>query len=203
MKKLGLFIGSALLCTLSFSQHTPKFGIKTGVNVANFKTNTAEEYDSRIGFHGALLSHIHLSREFALQPEIQYSQEGTKYNVNVNNSLNEVTTKLDYINLPIMLQYMFNNGFRLEAGPQFGFLINAKDDIEGIGETERKTFYKSTNVSVGLGANYLSYSGFGVGARYNFGLSDIWEQTTADIKSRNLQISVFYMLDNNHKAKSR
>jgi hypothetical protein len=111
-------------------------------------------------------------------------------------------TKLDYINLPIMLQYMFDNGFRLEAGPQFGFLVNSKFKYNDGREVDLDDVYKTPNVGLGFGLNYLSHSGFGVGGRYNLGLSNIGEGTS-DIKTRTLQFSLFYMFDSQHKAKSR
>jgi len=197
MKKLGLFIGSALLCTFSFAQHMPKLGVKAGLNVATIKWNT--DMDSRLGFHGGLVGHIHLSPNIALQPEVLYSAEGAKQST----SMGEVTWKNDYINIPLMLQYMFNNGFRIEAGPQLGLLLDAKSTAEGFPDDNTEDVFKSTNVGLGFGLNYLSYSGFGIGGRYILGLSKINETNWPEAKGRNLQISVFYMLDNNHKAKSR
>jgi hypothetical protein len=88
---------------------------------------------------------------------------------------------------------MFNNGFRLEAGPQLGLLVNS----------DNEDLFKSTNIGLGFGLNYLSYSGLGLGARYNLGLNRITENIAPEGKGRNLQISLFYMFDNNHKSKSR
>ncbi len=93
-----------------------------------------------------------------------------------------------------MLQYMFDNGFRLEAGPQLGLMVSNDNNND---------IFKSTNVGLGFGLNYLTYSGFGVGGRYILGLSKINEPIAAEAKSRNIQLSIFYMLDHNHKAKSR
>jgi hypothetical protein len=69
-----------------------------------------------------------------------------------------------------MLQYMFNNGFRIEAGPQLGLLLDAKSTAEGFPDDNTEDVFKSTNVGLGFGLNYLSYSGFGVGGRYVLGL---------------------------------
>ena len=89
---------------------------------------------------------------------------------------------------------MFDNGFRLEAGPQLGLMVNSDDNGD---------IFKSTNLGVGFGLNYLTYSGFGVGGRYILGLSKINEDVTGEIKSRNIQLSLFYMFDSGHKGKSR
>jgi Outer membrane protein beta-barrel domain len=194
MKKLTLLLGATLLtCTTIFAQLSPRLFIKAGVNLADLKIEGVNNdvTDMKVGFHAGLGAHFHLAPEWALQPEVMYSQEGTE--------IAGVKTKLDYVNIPLMLQYMFNNGFRLEAGPQFGFLVNAEDERGG----DLDNVYKTPNVGLGVGLNYLSYSGLGVGARYNLGLSHIGEGDARDINTRTLQLSLFYMFDAQHKSKSR
>lgn len=194
MKKLTLLLGATLLtCTTIFAQLSPRLFIKAGVNLADLKIEGVNNdvTDMKVGFHGGLGAHFHLAPEWALQPEVMYSQEGTE--------VAGIKTKLDYVNIPLMLQYMFNNGFRLEAGPQFGFLVNAEDERGG----DLDNVYKTPNVGLGVGLNYLSYSGLGVGARYNLGLSHIGEGDARDINTRTLQFSLFYMFDAQHKTKSR
>ena len=199
MKKISLIIISVLASTLVFAQHGAKFGLKGGLNVSSLKIENFDDLDARLGLHLGVISHIHLAPQWALQPELLYSQEGAKMKVNDG----DVDIKLDYINVPVMVQYMFNNGFRIEAGPQFGLAVNQKyEDDDTDYEEDADEEFKSTNVGLGFGVNYLSYSGFGVGARYNLGLSNISEYDE-DIKSRTFQVSVFYMFDSQHKAKSR
>lgn len=188
MKKIVFFLCLAFSSMIVFAQTDPKFGIKGGVNISNI--NWAYNDDNRIGFHAGLLAHLHLSPQIGLQPEILYSTEGGKQNT----SLGEYTWKTDYINIPVMLQYMFNNGFRIEAGPQLGLMINSDDNDD---------IFKSTNVGLGMGLSYLTESGVGLGGRYVLGLSKINEPIAPQAKSRNLQLSLFYLFDHRHKAKSR
>jgi hypothetical protein len=197
MKNISLLVLGILTSILSFSQ-TAKIGLKAGLNVANIKWENVDNTDSRIGANVGLLAHIHLTPEWALQPEVYYSQEGGKMPVGND----EVTWKTDYINIPLLLQYNFDNGFRLQAGPQLGLLVNAKAEAND-GEESADEVFKSTNVSLGFGLGYLTYSGFGIDARYNLGLSKINEAGYSDAKGRVLQIGLFYMFDKNHKAKSR
>jgi len=131
---------------------------------------------------------------WALQPEVVYSGQGAE--------VGNTHVKLDYINIPLMIQYMFNNGFRIEAGPQLGLLIAAKNEV-GDNETETKDHYNTPDFGVGLGISYLSYSGFGVGGRYNIGVSNISETASPNIKNRVFQLGVFYLFDHHHKAKSK
>jgi len=194
MKKISLFVLGVVMTVSAFAQSPAKFGLKAGVNIATLRQDDVS-YDSRIGLHVGGLAHIHLTPQWALQPEVVYSQEGAK--------LNDVKLKLDYINIPLMLQYMFDNGFRLEAGPQLGLMVNSKAEDDDENEDDLDDVFKTTNVGLAFGLNYLSYSGLGVGGRYVLGLSDISESNTSKVKSGNIQLSLFYMFDNAHKAKSR
>ncbi len=196
MKKISLLLSATIVSASLFAQK-PVFAIKAGLNVADLsEQNVNNKYDTRLGFHVGGLAHIHLSHKVAFQPEVQYSTQGAE----VKGSNDEI--QLSYINIPLQFQYMFNNGFRLEAGPQLGFLLNAEQEV-GTNEVEVDNQYIRIDVALGVGLNYLTYSGIGVGARYNLGLNNIRETGTNDVMNRGLQLSVFYMFDNDHKRKSR
>jgi hypothetical protein len=128
MKFLIGLMTAILITGIASAQHgnSPtgqiNIGIKGGVNVYNVHNDNNIKYDPRIGFNFGFLGHIHLNNQFAIQPEIVYSAQGAIQTVdNGTNKLN-----LDYINVPVLLQYMFDNGLRLQAGPQVGFLVSAK-----------------------------------------------------------------------------
>jgi hypothetical protein len=163
-------------------------GTKIGLNSYTINTGDNSGLDSRIGIHAGLIGHIHLNNQFGLQPEIVYSMQGAKSG---NTEL-----KMDYINIPVMVQYMFDNGFRLQAGPQLGFLINAK--AENGSSIDIKDDYKSMDAGLSLGAGYVHPpTDFGIDIRYNLGLSDISENSNIESTSRGLQISIFYLFDHN------
>jgi hypothetical protein len=164
-------------------------GIKGGLNVYNVKNDNGFEYDSKTGFHAGLLGHIHLAPQFALQPEVMYSSQGAKFTA----SNTETKLKLGYINVPVMFQYMFDNGFRLQAGPQVGFLINAETETNGA-STDVKNNLKTVDFGLGVGVGYVhTASGFGVDARYNLGLSNINESDAVKSTNRGVQVGVFYL----------
>lgn len=199
MKKISLFVCALLLVTFQLCAQSAKWGLKAGLNVATL-TDDDDEMSSRLGFHAGLISHIHLSPQWALQPEVVYSSQGAKYTVGDG----EHSLALNYINIPVQVQYMFNNGFRIQTGPQVGFLVDVNDKLDG---TETGNFtsddFKTVDFSWSAGLGYLTYSGFGIDARYNFGLSNVIDASSANRKNNVFQIGLFYLFDNQHKAKSK
>jgi hypothetical protein len=148
---------------------------------------SSSDMQTKIGFNAGVLAHIHTGNEFwAFQPEAYYSSEGAKSKANSDNKL-----ELGYINVPVLVQYMFNNGFRLEAGPQVGFLLNAKSK-EGGTSTDIKDNLKSAVFSIPAGIGYLTMTGLGFDARYNFGISNIYKNDASKVHSNVFQFDIFY-----------
>jgi hypothetical protein len=185
---IGLF--TAILITgVASAQHgnapagQVNLGIKGGINYYNIHNDNDIKYDPRTGYHFGLFGHIHLKNNFAFQPEIVYSaqgatNEGTKYN-------------LDYINVPLLLQYMFDNGFRLQAGPQIGFLVSA----------DNKSDLNPIEFGISYGASYVVPStGFGIDLRYNIGLNNINKNSDVKSTNRGLQFGLFYIFGHNSKV---
>lgn len=165
------------------AQHM-NIGVKGGLNSFTVKSDNSN-YDFRPAFHIGLLGHFHLENQIGLQPELVFSMQGAKRGSN--------ELRLDYINIPILLQYMFDNGFRLQAGPQLGFLINAESK-NGPLTLDIKDETKAIDLGLAIGASYVNpASGFGFDFRYNMGLSNISENSNVKSFNRGLQLGVFYL----------
>ena len=187
-------IGSSSSTTSSNTKRTVSvspnvsFGLKAGVNVANLHDDQTANTNSKIGFHGGVLAHVHLNKTIAIQPEVVYSLQGAKYP-----TLGKET--IGYVNIPILVQYMFDQGFRIETGPQLGLVTNAKLERSSGGTTNIKNQFKTADFSWAFGIGYISSSGIGLDARYNLGLSNIANNTGTNIhsvKNRVWQFGLFY-----------
>jgi hypothetical protein len=190
MKKTFLLVFVLSICTITFSQHA-KFGIKGGLNAARLEVERADEdaIESRLSFHVGGFAHIHLNRNWAIQPELLYSGQGMIQELGGR----EFEWKVNYVNVPVMVQYMFNGGFRIQAGPQIGFLTSAEiEDQESEADRDIDDDLKKVDVSLPVGIGYMSPSGFGVDARYVIGLSDINDAGSNDIRNRVFQVGIFY-----------
>ncbi len=192
MKFLIGLMTAILITGIASAQHgnSPtghiNIGIKGGVNVYNVHNDNNIKYDPRIGFNFGLLGHIHLNNQFAIQPELVYSAQGAIQTV--NNGTNKLN--LDYINVPVLLQYMFDNGLRLQAGPQVGFLVSAKSNSIDV-----KNDMNPIDLALSFGASYVfPETGWGIDARYNLGLSNINKNGTVNSTNRGFQLGIFYIL---------
>jgi hypothetical protein len=182
--KFNLIIIIAIIMFAGAASAQPvNIGVKGGLNLYTVNSNSTEpSYNNKPSFHLGLLGHVHMSDQFALQPEIVFSRQGARYD-------NDLDLDLDYLNVPLLFQYMFDNGFRLQAGPQIGVLVGAKANGADV-----KDEYKGGDFGLALGAGYVNTaSGFGVDARYNAGLSDISQNGAISSYNRGFQLGVFYM----------
>jgi hypothetical protein len=181
-----------------------KFGVKAGVNLANL----TGDFDPsiKVGFHVGGFMEYKVSKKFTIQPELLYSTQGAKYNsteVGDNISVSgETNIKLAYLNLPVMAKYYISNKFSLEAGPQIGFLLSAKNefDFTGIylgepisvsGEEDIKYDLNSIDFGINFGAGYDFNDKISLGLRYNLGLSDVSDFYYFD-KNSVIQLSLGY-----------
>ena len=170
-----------------------ELGLKAGLNVATLHTSDNSNIDPRISANFGGLAHIHISKEFAVQPEVLFSGQGAKStSANVVNKVN-----LNYIQVPVLLQYMIGTGFRLETGPQVGFLASAKDKAGDV-TVDIKNSYKKTDFAWVFGAGYLTSSGVGFDARYNLGLSKINDNNGAKISNQVFSVGLFYQFKAMH-----
>jgi hypothetical protein len=182
MKKI-ILLGVVLLFVKATSViGQVNFGLKGGANLTTLKDD-ANSTDARSAWHAGALAHIHMSKHFAIQPELVYSAQGAEYD-------NDVKLKLGYVNIPVLAQFMFGNGFRLQTGPQLGILASSEVK-NGHAETDLEDGIKNMDVAWTFGAGYVGRSGLGVDARYNLGLRDI-SDNHPDLKNRVLQVGLFY-----------
>ena len=171
----------------SSSTHT-EFGVKAGLNVSNVNDENSTNPDSKASVHVGVLAHIHLDRQFALQPEVLFSGQGYKYTF----AGTDYKVSLNYIIIPILGQLMFGDGFRLETGPQPGVLASAHRKVNG-NSTDINKDVKTFDLSWVFGLGYLTKSGFGVDARYNLGLTDVNDDnSSSSVKNRVFAVGVFY-----------
>jgi hypothetical protein len=185
MKKMILAVAAIFFYAVAEAQ--TGFGLKGGLNSYALSGNVEEKsFISRPYF--GVFSKISITEQFSIQPELLYSKQGNGYEEDgMKQSIN-----MDYINIPMMLQFNTKSGFAFEAGPELGFLMKAKYKENGTVKRDVKNEYKSTNFSIGLGLVYTTKIGLGFGFRYNIGLSNISAVANTVSKSTGGSLGISY-----------
>jgi hypothetical protein len=221
MKKISLLCLALSTSAALFAQTTPQLrtqmerrvyaGVKAGahmttLNTSDFPSTTPVSSNYKTSFHGGFLVNVPLgANTFALQPELLYNRLGSKLNYTINVPPAPATTTtyeqdLHYISLPLMIQAKAANGLYVELGPQASYLIKAKTELSGSNTSEdNKSDFDNFDVAVNGGIGYLTRVGFGIGARYSHGLSNVLEDNGSgsndapEMKNRSFQVSLFYL----------
>ena len=193
MKRTALIFTVMLISTLAWSQAQVAIGLKGGPNFAsiNTKESAGENYKSRTGFHVGAFALIKLTK-IGIQPEILFSQQGSKLKVDGKNLERDFT----YFNVPIILKLYTIAGINLQLGPQFGFVTKAESEyIDGNNDVKTediKNKLKGSDMSLALGAGWDLPFGLTIDGRYNWGLSDINDSSGDAVKNQVWQVSVGY-----------
>ena len=141
-------------------------GIKGGVNFANL---SGFEGNSRVSGHAGVFLHNTINNKWCFQPELLYSGEGQRYFSNGE----ERTLALDYIQLPLMIQYYPTSQLYFEFGPQVGVLVSAQDKGDETAHTNVKDDFSTAQIALGVGLGYKVTNQVILYGRYNFGLTDV------------------------------
>ncbi|MEZ2446417.1 porin family protein [Chitinophaga sp. RCC_12] len=189
MKKLILSGVLAIGTMLAVQAQNVKFGVKGGLNIS--KLTDTDGSKTLAGFHAGGLVNIGLNESWAIQPEVLYSAQGTKAEKSVLWLTTSNTVKVNYINVPVMVQYSIVPEFYLEAGPQVGFLTAAKVKSGDV-TVDIKDDMQSVDFGLGFGFGYKFDMGLGISGRYNFGLTNVYDSDKVDSKNSVAQIGVFY-----------
>ncbi|HSD13015.1 MAG TPA: porin family protein [Flavobacterium sp.] len=182
----ALFLGLFIMFSIATVQ-AQKFnwGLKAGLNVSSL-TGDIENTKSLAGFNAGLFSEIKVLKLLAIQPEVVYSTQGTAFDDFEGHSVESL--KLDYINVPVLAKLYIFNLVYLEAGPQMGFLMNAKQGSADVKDTIEDT---DLAIAAGLGVSFADK--FRANGRVNFGTTDIDKSEDADVKSMTIQIGAAYI----------
>ena len=91
--------------------------------------------------------------------------------------------KLGYLKVPVLAKFHLPSveGLSFHLGPQVGFLMSAKKSIESLNkkDVDAKKAFNDIDFAIVGGAEYAFDFGLIVGARYNFGVRDIFDKEEA------------------------
>lgn len=190
MKALVFSLASLLTLALAPKAHA-QFGVKGGVNFAELQGRSGEDASYKTFYHIGVLYQANILGPLSIQPEIQYSQQGGS----LKGAFTDYDTKLHYFTVPVLAKVTLGPIF-VEAGPQFGFLVNATQSgnvqvTSNNGSTTDQ--YKRTDFSLAAGAG-LKFSALSIGGRFVAGLNDINDvKNLTGVNDPRLQNRVFQL----------
>lgn len=181
---------------LAYSQAEVAVGLKAGPNFAkiNAESSAGETYKSRTGFHGGAFVLFKLTK-IGIQPELLFSQQGTT--VKFNNQ--DYDANYSYFNIPIILKVYTVAGINLQAGPQFGFVTKAEQEVTNLAGAKTtqdvKDQLKGSDIGLALGVGWDLPFGLTIDGRYNLGLSKINDSAgSPEAKNQVIQVSLGYKI---------
>jgi hypothetical protein len=167
MRKQSFFILFSLLFLSAAVRAQVSIGLVGGLNVSSY-TSYKFTSDWKVGLLAGGYVEIPLSRRFALEADLLYSQKGGNYTVG---GAGQYTQRLNYLSLPVLFEYHVTSKFSLEAGPEVGLLLS--DKIHSNEGTFDPHSYRSVDKGLAFGAVYRLPAGFAVGLRYVAGFAPI------------------------------
>jgi hypothetical protein len=190
----------AVFVTANLAQAQFSLGARAGFNLTNMSMKFDGEKadpkpDFKPGFQVGVVGEYAFG-SLALQPAILFATQGYK----MGEGDYKVTTNLNYLQVPINVQYKYGlGGVSLlgQAGPYLGYAFSGKakmgdesSDIEfGSEDNEMKAF--DFGVGLGLGVEFLSKMQATVG--YNIGLANLANADKVTTKNNGLAITFTYM----------
>ena len=180
MKKLFIV---AVLCFFGISssnaQVTFKPGLRGGINFAHFtkgdftnnyyygydpsiNSSNRPDYRNKTDFYLGFFGALHLTKYYTLQPEIDYSRQGSKIGSSSN------TYDASYLCVSVVNKFTFNDKFNIHVGPSIDFLVDSNFRVED----------PKFDLSFQLGAGYNFTKNFGIEARIKKGIITVLDDYT-------------------------
>jgi hypothetical protein len=160
----------------------PSVGVLAGVNVATISGSDVANASNRTGFIGGLYATFHIANGFGIEPEALYSMQGAK------DSQDNLTVKLDYVQVPVLLRYDFQTKAPAHpfvmVGPSFGVKVGCKANSGSLTASCATTLLSPKSFDIGgtAGAGVAFAAGkstLSIGARYTMGVRKTFNDSDA------------------------
>jgi hypothetical protein len=190
--------------TFTQAQVTFKPGIKAGVNLSHFTKDddffNVDDWDdedndgiemtfqSKTDFYVGVFGEIKLTKLYSLQPEITYTRQGSKYNIeDTNTSENIGSGQIDvsYVSMELMSKFSFNK-FNVHVGPSINLLVENNDDIDPDSDLD---------LAFILGAGYQFTDHLGIEIRAKRGIIPVIDTSDSDHSNVVFSFGATYTFD--------
>ncbi|HDS03734.1 MAG TPA: PorT family protein [Firmicutes bacterium] len=163
----------------------------------------------RLSFVFGGMMHMPMGDNIVLIGEAAYMQKGVKYQGDgTYEGIDydaEYIMKMSYLEIDALFKYLATESLGLYGGLGFGLLLSAENEydftidfsppVNESGSIDIKDQCKSTEISLNFGAQFLATENILLDARYNLGLTNIFDEEydPDEIKSRTMSLTVGYL----------
>lgn len=165
-------------------------GIKVGTNI-NKISGLSFKDQFTYGYSAGAFADIKLNKNWSLQPEVLFNQvtadTSSQFRDLYDLSGDKISKiKLNYLSIPVLLNYHVSKGIALQAGPQFGILMNQNKNLLDNG----KDAFKTDDFSL-LGGIQIKFSSIRLYGRYAIGLNNLNDIDNKDKwKNQSIQLGI-------------
>lgn len=197
MKKVVVI---AILCFFGLTevnaQATFNPGFRGGLNFSHFSkgkdayyndgsNSNDRDFSSITDFYIGFFGDLKLTKYYSLQPEINYSRQGSNYTYYDGNLMRNVTEKLEVSNLIFGLANKFTfNKINVHLGPTIEFVVDQNFNTDA-----------SVDLAFFLGAGYDITTNFGIEARVKKGLIPVLDYSDGNHTNVVFSLGAFYKFD--------
>jgi hypothetical protein len=177
--KLSVLFALVLFTQAAMAQF--HLGVKGGVNITKVQGEAFRD-EFRYGYHLGGFAELGLGGRLGIQPEVLWNQYQTRVDSSFSNVYENSTkisnyqdVKLNYLTIPILLNYKLGSLLSLQAGPQFGILLDQSKNLVQNGQEA----FKKGDFSM-VGGAQIHIAKIRLQGRYFVGLNNI-----SDISDQN------------------
>ena len=155
--------------TLHYS-HAQNFRaqIILGLNASQIEGDAIKGYNQPGILAGAGVE-FPLNNGFSLQPEMRFSQKGSR---NSKRDLVFLIWRLNYLEVPLFLNYRIKDVFLIQLGASVNYLINAKLD-DGFGFVPKNDAIRTLDYNVQAGLGYEFADSFILHAGFSYSIRNV------------------------------
>lgn len=188
MKKI-IPLAICLFCISEFTvAQSLHFGLKAGANLQKIDGVPFKDKFT-FGYQAGAYATIGLSKKIGIQPELLFSsvnadtasQFSTVYGFKQADKI-----KLNYLDIPVLLNIKAAKFLTIQAGPQFSVLLDKNKSLLKNGESA----FKEGNIAAAAGLQF-KFSKINLYGRYVAGLNNLNDVNNSNKwKNRNIQVGV-------------
>jgi outer membrane protein OmpA-like peptidoglycan-associated protein len=175
-------------------KYTPSAGFVGAANYSRFHIgdyNRPSESDWKWGWGAGIFLNFPVGNVFSIEPQVLYNRIGSEVKLMDLSPDIHLDQQLDYISVPLLFKFNAGRYVALMIGPQFDFLVKAKDKIRDV---DNKDSFRNTDIAATAGFEIFPREKITIYGRYSHGFQNIDHATQPEYFNQNFQAGLKFRL---------